>query len=527
MITKARRLVGGALVIIMLCFFAACEKTVAPVMRTSALIQLDLSGLGSNKYHTKLIHELFSPSVISGKYAKFDARTIANTSSIDEVVLVSLDMTSFNNWDEFQNAMNASGQITYFNNMAKIDTTVDFADYVNMSFKGYNGNIFKYAGSYSIPLTGSTASTTIYLNPGLNYFFFAFRSGGKTVDYGDVSVIIKKTEDNVFNIGYSGIPTNGLIAFYPFDGNTKDASGYGRDMINSGATFTTGFDGKANSAVVFSNLATLRYENATDIQKSLYNPKASVSLWVSVPLNYDVNATQGGTVIFNVSGDWGDNEGVAISIPSNPRSIAPEINVNNTKQYLKYYPIVYNKFTHLVITYNGTTFKFYVNDTLWSSVAAAGIMTYSSTYHKMGIGWWDAVPTYEHYFTGTIDNVRLYDRALTEGEIDQLYHERSVDNYPPNIPVISAPSNGAAGVSTSDTLSWSCSDYDNDPLTYDVYLGTSETSMVRMASLISANNFSLNGAVLPNTTYYWQILVRDDHRNSMVSPVWNFTTGSK
>jgi len=167
-----------------------------------------------------------------------------------------------------------------------------------------------------------------------------------------------------------------------------------------------------------------------------------------------------------------------------------------------------------------------VNDTLWSSVAAAGVITYSNTYHKMGIGWWDAVPTYEHYFTGTIDNVRLYNRALTESEIDALYHETTTDNFPPNAPNLSTPTYAATGISTSASLSWTCDDYENDPLTYDVYLGTSATDIYIVATGISAASFSLKGSVQPNTTYYWKVVVKDDHGNSNYSGVWSFTTGS-
>lgn len=525
MIAETKRLFVGLLVIMLCCFFAACEKTVSPTMHSSARIQIDLSKAGSNKYRAKLVNDLFPMSTVEGKY-KTALRTAAHTSAIDEVMLVVLDMTAYKDWNAFREALNASGQITYFNDLAMTDSSNDYADFVNMSFKGYSGKLFGYAGSCSVPVVSSTVATTLMLNPGLNYVFYAFRSGGKTVDYGDLSLIVSETEDNVVRVGTSYIPVQGLLAYYPFDGNTRDASGYARDMVNNGATFTTGFDGKANSAVYFSNRATLRYENAADIQANLYNPKASVSLWVNVPNNWDVFGTQGGSSIFNVSGDWGDNEGIGISIPTADSSIYVEINVNNTKKLPTAYRVRFGKYTHIVMTYDGTTYKYYVNDTLWSSVAASGVMTYSKTYHKMGIGWWDAVPTYEHYFTGTVDNVRLYNRALTESEIDALYHETTTDNFPPNMPELATPTNNATGISTSASLSWTCEDYENDPLTYDVYLGTSATDIYTVATGISVVSYSLKGAVQPNTTYYWKIVVKDDHGNSNYSGVWSFTTGS-
>ena len=525
MIAKNERLLISTLILIMCCFFVSCEKTVSPTMHSSARVQIDLSKVGSNKYRAKLINDLFPQAIIEGKY-KCAQRTQYNAASIDEVMLVALDLTAYKSWSDFRENLAASGEVSYFNNLAMTDSSNDYADFVNLSFKGYSGKLFSYVGNYSVPVSASTVSATLTLSPGLNYVFYAFRSGGKTVDYGDLSIMVSETEDNVVRVGSSNIPTEGLLAYYPFDGNTKDASGSGRDMVNSGATFATGFDGKPNSAVYFSNRATLSYEDATDIQANLYNPQASVSLWVSVPTNWDVYGTQGGSVIFNVSGDWGDNEGIGISIPTDSRSIAPEINVNNTKRLPAFYPVVFDKFTHLVITYDGATFKFFVNDTLFSSVVAAGKMTYSATYHKMGIGWWDAVPTYEHYFTGTIDNVRLYNRALTETEIDALYHETTTDNFPPNIPELATPTYGATGISTSASLSWSCTDYENDPLTYDVFLGTSASEMYAIATGISNTSYMLEGTTQTNTTYYWKIVVKDDHGNSNYSGTWSFTTGS-
>ncbi len=525
MIAKTKRLFVGLLVIMLCCFFAACEKAVSPTMHSSARIQIDLSKAGSNKYRAKLVNDLFPRTITEEKF-RTSLRAMNQAAGIDEVVLVVLDMTSYKDWNAFREALDASGQIAYFNNLVMTDSTNDYADFVNLSFKGYSGKLFGYAGNYSVPVVSPTVTTTLTLNPGLNYVFYAFRSSGKTVDYGDLSLIVNETEDNVVRVGTSNIPTAGLLAYYPFDGNTKDASGFARDMLNNGATFTTGFDGKPNSAVYFSNRATLSYENATDIKANLYNPNASVSLWVNVPSNWDVYGTQGGSSIFNVSGDWGDNEGIGMSIPTADSAIYVEVNVNNTKRLPAAYRVKFGKYTHIVMTYNGSIFKYYVNDTLWSSVAASGVMTYSNTYHKMGIGWWDAVPTYEHYFTGTVDNVRLYNRALTETEIDALYHETTTDNFPPNMPNLATPTNSATGISTSASLSWTCEDYENDPLTYDIYLGTSATDIYTVATGITTASYSLTGAVQPNTTYYWKIVVKDNHGNSNYSGVWSFTTGS-
>src|SRR5208283_222709 len=55
----------------------------------------------------------------------------------------------------------------------------------------------------------------------------------------------------VTTIANSQIPTNGLVAWYPFNGNANDSSGNGYNGTVVGATFTADRFGKANSAYSF------------------------------------------------------------------------------------------------------------------------------------------------------------------------------------------------------------------------------------------------------------------------------------
>ena len=49
----------------------------------------------------------------------------------------------------------------------------------------------------------------------------------------------------------SYVPTNGLVGWWPFNGNANDESGNGNDGTNNGATLTTDRFGNANSAYDF------------------------------------------------------------------------------------------------------------------------------------------------------------------------------------------------------------------------------------------------------------------------------------
>jgi len=78
--------------------------------------------------------------------------------------------------------------------------------------------------------------------------------------------------------------TNGLLAYYPFNGNANDASGTSNNITVNGATFTTNRFGQTNSAIFFSN-------NAIADSASFYPPLGSMSrtfsFWFKITNNSD------------------------------------------------------------------------------------------------------------------------------------------------------------------------------------------------------------------------------------------------
>jgi hypothetical protein len=68
--------------------------------------------------------------------------------------------------------------------------------------------------------------------------------------------------------------------------------------------------------------------------------------------------------------------------------------------------------THLAMTYDGATLKIYVNGTLATSTPQSGTMTASTNALQIG-----GDTTYGQYFKGLIDEVRVYNIALTQAQI--------------------------------------------------------------------------------------------------------------
>jgi hypothetical protein len=96
------------------------------------------------------------------------------------------------------------------------------------------------------------------------------------------------------------------------------------------------------------------------------------------------------------------------------------------------------------------------------------------------------------------------------------------ENNPPNIPNNPLPENGSINVSINTQLSWAGGDPDGDPVTYDVYFGTTNPPEIIMTN---QSETSYNPGLLNySTTYYWQIIAWDNQSAFAIGPIWSFTT---
>jgi hypothetical protein len=156
---------------------------------------------------------------------------------------------------------------------------------------------------------------------------------------------------------------------------------------------------------------------------------------------------------------------------------------------------------------------------------------------KINIQYEDAEPYYNAIMERASDNTfywnATYGAAGTykffiwakdsdnDENFSTLYTFRIIDNHPPNQPFNPSPQNNASNVNIDVTLSWSCSDPDGDPLTYDVYFGTSSNP-----PKVKSNHTSTTytpGTLDYNTDYYWKIVAKDG-KTYTEGPIWHFKT---
>jgi len=95
-------------------------------------------------------------------------------------------------------------------------------------------------------------------------------------------------------------------------------------------------------------------------------------------------------------------------------------------------------------------------------------------------------------------------------------------SQPPNPPSNPLPPHNATSVSINTDLSWECTDPNGDPLTFDVYFGTSSNPPLLEQDL-TQSSYDLT-ELDPEETYYWKIMAHDDHSNFTIGDIWNFST---
>jgi len=99
---------------------------------------------------------------------------------------------------------------------------------------------------------------------------------------------------------------------------------------------------------------------------------------------------------------------------------------------------------------------------------------------------------------------------------------RQASSLPPDVPYNPNPPDSATHVPANTQLSWSCSDPENDPLSFDVYFGTA-TSPFKVTKGVTATSFD-PGVLENNKSYVWKIVAYDGQGNTVKSPVWTFST---
>ncbi len=230
-----------------------------------------------------------------------------------------------------------------------------------------------------------------------------------------------KTEFRIKVNGYEPpIPTEGLVAYYPFNGNAKDESGNGNDgTVNGNTAFTDGVFGSSIS------LGSSPLSNFEIPNSALYNlTDFSISLWVNIN-QFNTTGDRPFNTIISAASTSHDNHFLFLysrnSLDFRTYFINAQVIPNRNTDY----NIKPNQWSNLVIVRKGGNCSIYLN--------SVEILNYRPPFYilkpdRVILGQdLDCVTGCiedNQSLKGKIDQLRIYNQALSPTEILALYNEQ-------------------------------------------------------------------------------------------------------
>ena len=210
--------------------------------------------------------------------------------------------------------------------------------------------------------------------------------------------------------------SDGLIAYYPFSGNANDESGYGHNGTVYGATLTIDRFGNSNSAYSF--------DGVNDYIDFGSGTSTLFDYWDSFTLAAWIKHSESST-FDSIVARHDDRNGTfnyAIGVIDNKFVlIADQAYVDS--RWLRSNTVLTDGLWYNVVgVYDNKNMTVYVNGREDGSdifpVGGEGDSIASLYIGKTG--YWSGY-TDDRYFNGVIDEVRIYNRALTDSEVYDLY----------------------------------------------------------------------------------------------------------
>jgi hypothetical protein len=277
---------------------------------------------------------------------------------------------------------------------------------------------------------------------------------------GPATILSRATDDSLnterpsagvpVTVSFQATSTTGLVAAYNFNqgnGSTlTDVSGSGHNGTIANGTWTTGLFGGAlsfngnNTTVTIPNSASLQLTTGMTLEAWVYPTANSLASPVIVKqesggLDYGLYASDGTTLH---------------AVAATHNSTAP---TSGADSLLGNAVLPLNTWSHLAATYDGSTLRFYINGTL----ATSQTFNYSllTGTGALVLGGDSAGNNYQ----GLMDEVRIYNRALNQGEIRSDMNTPFGGALESTAPTVSltGPANGAT-VSGITTVSATASD---------------------------------------------------------------------
>jgi hypothetical protein len=264
-------------------------------------------------------------------------------------------------------------------------------------------------GTYSCVVTqgGCSASDTI----DVTLIDATISASDSVICVGD-SVTLSVPQGGSSNTACAALPTNlqsGLVGYWPFCGNANDASGNGNSGTVNGATLTTDRFGSANNAYSFS---TIDQNFIAASQNGMSNDSGTYVTWI----NFDGPIAEGNP---NLSLDW--------------YTVIDPLMLNSNSNSSNYRKLLFNLNNQPTSSENLTFYDWHqiavtvepnANVTFFIDGINCGSQSITNSYSLVSFSNLFLIGKSSNnawYWNGKIDDITIYNRALSPSEIQQLY----------------------------------------------------------------------------------------------------------
>lgn len=242
----------------------------------------------------------------------------------------------------------------------------------------------------------------------------------------------------------SYVPTNGLVGYWPFNGNANDVSGNGNNGTVNGATLTADRNGNANNAYSFNGLNNyIQLPFLTAINNA---SKLTLSFWLNTNLAFPNSpfTVKSGAIFAH----WIDN-----SAPSGPIGLQYSITASGQTGPAviggigsgSISSIIPNTWSNIVFIFDGSQpsdkkLQLYVNGVFVEYIIQSPTLTITNlgslanrSVIGANVGPYNGSPVY-NFFNGKLDDIAIYNRALSQSEITGLYNAGTNTCLPSYLP---------------------------------------------------------------------------------------------
>jgi hypothetical protein len=227
----------------------------------------------------------------------------------------------------------------------------------------------------------------------------------------NTGIYLQTSGDSCENI--SGSLSNGLVGYWPFCGNANDESGNGNNGTVNGASLTTDRYGNANKAYNFNG--STNYIEVPNSNSLSNVSDITISAWVYID-SWFQSGGEGYFPILHKSNLQGQYGKFALTL----KNLGGISHLNSQENGFSYNNWSLSVWQHVAMIFSNNRNKIYIDGVLISDVPTGVFPNSINNSLPLVIGM--DKPGLVEYSNGKIDDIGIWNRALTQQEITNLYN---------------------------------------------------------------------------------------------------------